>query len=311
VRKKDRSNATLKHEANTNSRVNLPIRSKSSCSLSRSRSIFNPSASLASRIARLQNGQRPRRLQGRGELFWRNVSCGSLAMESWERPIDEWLALVCRRPRMFFEPITTTRDLIFFVRGFFAGAHPPFGKGIGDGFLTWLYERHGRTPPRQRNMVAHDFAKVLLEEYGDKPLFDVCEAIGDLFREYRALRPPDDGSTPSCPHHLKWPLVYHALHRIFDPLILGLRRRLASWNRKLDCPNGSDRPTPAEPPVSREASPWARPDETSATCDKTREASPVGSTITNRHHQNPVAHRILDSADSLKARLTVCRQINQ
>jgi len=94
---------------------------------------------------------------------------------------------------MFFEPIQTTRDLICFVRGYLSGTHPPFGAGVGSEFAVWLYRRHGRDVPKQLNMTSGDFATVLLEEYGDKPLFDVCEAIADLFREYRATL--DDGSS--------------------------------------------------------------------------------------------------------------------
>ena len=32
-------------------------------------------------------------------------------------------------------------------------------------------------------------ATVLLDEYGDQPLFDVCEKMADLLREYREIRP--------------------------------------------------------------------------------------------------------------------------
>jgi hypothetical protein len=51
---------------------------------------------------------------------------------------------------MYYGGIETTRDLIFFLRGFLAGAYPPHGSGSGiDGdFIRWLYTRHGRTAPQ-------------------------------------------------------------------------------------------------------------------------------------------------------------------
>jgi hypothetical protein len=103
-------------------------------------------------------------------------------------PIDVWLEGIFRRPRMYFEPMTTTRDLICFARGFYAGAHPPHGDGLGTDFAEFLYRKHGRTPPAQLTMLTGDFAAELLEEYGDKPALEVCEKIADLFAEYRTTR---------------------------------------------------------------------------------------------------------------------------
>lgn len=106
-------------------------------------------------------------------------------------PIDEYMYLICLRPRAYFSRIETTRDLIFFIRGFVTGAYPPHtsGSGIGGDFIRWLYRRHGRTPPEQLYVGTHDFATVLLEEYGDKPLAEAHEAIARLFREYREAQP--------------------------------------------------------------------------------------------------------------------------
>src|SRR6476469_3602968 len=90
---------------------------------------------------------------------------------------EELLESICRRPRMYYEPMSTTRELVAFLRGVACGRTPPHGHGFAD-FAYFLAHRFHRRP-------VVSFEQILLEQFGDQPLFEACEAIGDLVKEWR------------------------------------------------------------------------------------------------------------------------------
>jgi len=105
------------------------------------------------------------------------------------KEINGLMELICRRPRHFFEPIAMVRDLVFFLRGVDCGAcYPAHGPADDDcGFWNYAYRRYDRVPPPENCWTPAGFAPFLLEEFGDKQLFEVCETIADLFRDWRQL----------------------------------------------------------------------------------------------------------------------------
>jgi len=94
---------------------------------------------------------------------------------------------------MYFEPIATVRDLVFFIRGVYCvSSYPAHGPSDNDGFWEFAYRRYNRVPPPPHGWTPTGFAPLLLEQFGDKPLFEVCETIADLFMDWRLLNEPND-----------------------------------------------------------------------------------------------------------------------
>lgn len=103
---------------------------------------------------------------------------------------------ICRRPQMYCEQIASVRDLVFFLSGVTMLPTRQHGGAldvIGDsGFLKFAYQRYNR--PTRKVVCVGATARFLLEVFGDKQLFDVCESIGDLMLDWRlTLESPGDG----------------------------------------------------------------------------------------------------------------------
>jgi hypothetical protein len=106
--------------------------------------------------------------------------------------LDKMLDNICARPRMYCRTIETGRDLIFYLWGVFRGAVYPAHnrkecRSSEDilAFRQYVYRRFNRLPPWPGFWRDGEFMHLLLEEYGESPYLDVCEAIGSLFRGIR------------------------------------------------------------------------------------------------------------------------------
>lgn len=104
---------------------------------------------------------------------------------------DVMLKTIASRPRMYCCTIETGRDLVLFLRGVCCGAiYPALGRKFKDdedtpAFRDYVYRRFNREPPRWGYWQEGEMARLLLEEYGDKPITEVSEAIGNIFRGVR------------------------------------------------------------------------------------------------------------------------------
>jgi hypothetical protein len=92
------------------------------------------------------------------------------------------LLSICERPRMYFGPMATTRDLIVFIKGVRCGVAPPHGNCLAgfDAFVCDKFKRQWT-----------ELSPVLLEEFGDKPFFEGCEALAALLKAWMAAANPD------------------------------------------------------------------------------------------------------------------------
>lgn len=92
---------------------------------------------------------------------------------------DETLELlehVCLRPRMFYREMHCFRDLLAFINGISCGIHPPHGCLCIHEFVRNRFQTSRDVP----------WTTVVLNEFGDLPFHDACEALAQLFRDFRA-----------------------------------------------------------------------------------------------------------------------------
>jgi hypothetical protein len=111
--------------------------------------------------------------------------------------LDALLEYICRRPRMFFEPTATVRDLAFFLQGTACGLAFPHHAVEGaeeDGFWDFAFRRRNCEPPKH-GWKPNTIVTFLVEQFGDRPLFDACTEIADLFAEWRKLHPSGSSDT--------------------------------------------------------------------------------------------------------------------
>jgi len=109
-----------------------------------------------------------------------------------EAEIDLMIKALSSRPRMYCSLIETGRDLIIFLRGACCGAiFPALGTSSKESteatiaFREYVYHRFNRVPPRRGLWHEKEFLDLLLEQFGDKPVHEVCTEIGSIFRGIR------------------------------------------------------------------------------------------------------------------------------
>jgi hypothetical protein len=106
-----------------------------------------------------------------------------------EVDIDLMIKTVSSRPHMYCSAIESGRDLIFFLRGACCGAiFPALGTASKEStetmiaFREYVYRRFNREPPQPGLWHEKEFLDLLLEQFGDKPVHEVCTEIGNIFR---------------------------------------------------------------------------------------------------------------------------------
>jgi hypothetical protein len=110
--------------------------------------------------------------------------------------LNALLEYICRHPRMFFEPTSTVRDLALFLQGTACGmAFPHHTVQDEDGFWDFAFRRRGCEPPPKHGWKPDTIVTFLVEQFGDRPLYDACEKIADLFAEWRKLNPSGSGDS--------------------------------------------------------------------------------------------------------------------
>lgn len=109
-----------------------------------------------------------------------------------ESDIDQMIKTLSSRPLMYCSAIETGRDLIVFLLGACCGAiFPALGTSSENSrqdtiaFREYLYHRFNREPPRSGLWHEKEFLDLLLDQFGDKPVHEVCTEIGNLFRGIR------------------------------------------------------------------------------------------------------------------------------
>ena len=127
-----------------------------------------------------------------------------------EIDIDQMIKTLSSRPRMYCGSIETGRDLIIFLRGACCGAtFPALGTSNKESnrdtiaFREYLYHRFNREPPKPGLWHEKEFLDLLFDQFGDKPVHEVCTEIGNIFcgiRDDALNSEPESGAPDSGGH---------------------------------------------------------------------------------------------------------------
>ena len=91
---------------------------------------------------------------------------------------------VMRRPRMYCDA-ETPRELLLFIEGILCGRHPPHGSGVRAEFCAAVVDSEPASDVRLK--------QVLLDQFGDRPLLEACEAMAHRLRRWRSDRDLEKG----------------------------------------------------------------------------------------------------------------------
>ena len=90
----------------------------------------------------------------------------------------ELARLILRRPSIFFGEARTLRDVLALLHGVAVGRYPLHGNGFLPGFGEFIRQRL-KAPPINESIT-------LLNEFGDKPMVEACQAVLGLLEEWKA-----------------------------------------------------------------------------------------------------------------------------
>jgi hypothetical protein len=93
---------------------------------------------------------------------------------------DQFMLYVCLRPRMYFDPIATTRDIITFVCGIGYGIDAGCGEYLSD-FGEYVNQRFDKSP--YENWVGH-----LMQEFDDKSITEGGKQLGQLIVDWIGVK---------------------------------------------------------------------------------------------------------------------------
>lgn len=93
---------------------------------------------------------------------------------------DQFMLYVCLRPRMYFDPIATTRDIITFVCGIGYGIDVGRGEFLSD-FGGYVNQRFDKSP--YENWVG-----LLMQEFGEKPIAEGGKQLGQLIVDWIGVK---------------------------------------------------------------------------------------------------------------------------